>query len=174
MSGSKASPMSVHREILVQQNKEREAMISRCFDAAFEYGLFCIKNLLLLNGAGLLALPGLAGLMSLSGSDVVYSAASFVLGIAAAIAAAYAVGWNYLQNALSRLNKKYSTDLEIYNIDIDNQDHLSNSRAPYDAAENWHNKMVEVTFFFPHAAGICSGILFVVGCFMALSAIEVS
>lgn len=163
----------IYRQLLVDQNSERTIMVGRCFSAAFDYGVFCVKNLFIVNGAGLLALPGLAGFAQIQESVIIGAAVCFVFGLMASLFAAYGIHINYLNNLSSLINKKYATDTEIYEIDTGELNCLLDQRRIYEAAEKFHDKIVKITFYGPHLFGLLSSILFILGCLLALYSIEV-
>jgi len=137
--------------------------------AAYEYGVLLVRNLLLLNGGALVALPAIASVLSDSAKLGVKDAAFFfVFGLALAMVCGYFthVNWLLHHHAHLELRERRARLIALAYLGAEYQDakvveEEKKLGSPFARSIWW-------TFFIPHVTGIASLVALVVGAYKIL------
>ncbi|PKP71225.1 MAG: hypothetical protein CVT82_03290 [Alphaproteobacteria bacterium HGW-Alphaproteobacteria-4] len=137
--------------------------------ALYEYGVLLIKNLLLLNGGALVALPAIATVLSEEvKQNVAGSAALFVTGLSLAMICGYFthLNWLFQHSAYLELKNRRARKIGLICLgpELQNAAEVETDMAeklPFERAIKW-------TFWVPHVTGIASLISLVLGCWLLL------
>ncbi|MDP2737627.1 MAG: hypothetical protein Q8O82_02710 [Pseudorhodobacter sp.] len=158
-----------YKREMSQNNELYSFEIESSGKALYEYGVLLIKNLLLLNGGALVALPAIASVLSEEAkSHVAGSAICFVTGLSLAMICGYFthLNWLFQHSAYLELRDRRAKEISLKLFDPGLQDATEvqtdrNKKPPFARLIKW-------TFWIPHLTGVASLISLVVGCWRLL------